>query len=73
MSRTQLNTLDNPVDTAKNKSNEALVALLQDNRTLRIGMLNNPLSGGNRKRLLQIRKIAANYPQVIQREVQTPC
>ena len=72
MSRTQLKALDNPVDTAKNKSNEALVALLQDNRTLRIGMLNNPLSGGNRKRLLQIRKVAANYPQVIQREVQTP-
>jgi diacylglycerol kinase (ATP) len=39
----------------------------------RIGMLNNPLSGGNRKGLQKIRKtVAAMLPEVLQREVQTP-
>lgn len=39
----------------------------------RIGMLNNPLSGGNRKGLHKICKTAASMlPEVLQREVQTP-
>jgi hypothetical protein len=40
---------------------------------LRMGMLNNPLSGGNRKGLQKIRKAAKDMlPGVLQREVQTP-
>ena len=38
----------------------------------RLGVLNNPLSGGNRKGLEAIRKILAAYPQVCHREVLTP-
>lgn len=38
----------------------------------RLGVLNNPLSGGNRKGLGAIRKILASYPQVCHREVLTP-
>jgi diacylglycerol kinase (ATP) len=41
--------------------------------TARIGMLNNSLSGGNRKGLQKIRKTAAAMlPEILQREVQTP-
>ena len=39
---------------------------------LRVGVLNNPLSGGNRKGLGQIKEILAAHPQVLHREVQTP-
>jgi hypothetical protein len=39
---------------------------------LRVGVLNNPLSGGNRKGLGAIKKILAAYPQVCHREVLTP-
>jgi hypothetical protein len=38
----------------------------------RVGVLNNPRSGGNRKGLGAIRKILASYPQVCHREVLTP-
>jgi hypothetical protein len=38
----------------------------------RVGVLNNPLSGGNRKGLGAIKKILAAYPQVCHREVLTP-
>jgi len=42
-------------------------------RSSRIGILNNPLSGGNRKGLEKIREAAAAArPDVLQREVQTP-
>ena len=40
--------------------------------TLRVGVLNNPLSGGNRKGLGQIKKVLAAHQQVLHREVQTP-
>jgi hypothetical protein len=40
---------------------------------VRLAMLNNPLSGGNRKDLQKIRRTAAAMlPEVLQREVQTP-
>ncbi len=39
---------------------------------LRVGVLNNPLSGGNRTGLREVRKILAAHPQVPHREVQTP-
>jgi hypothetical protein len=43
------------------------------NYNLRIGILNNPLSGGNRNGLKKIREAAAAaQPEVLQREVQTP-
>ena len=38
----------------------------------RVGVLNNPLSGGNRKGLGAVRKVLAAYPQVTHREVLTP-
>ena len=38
----------------------------------RVGVLNNPLSGGNRKGLGAIAKVLAAYPQVCHREVLTP-
>ena len=40
--------------------------------TLRVGVLNNPLSGGNRRGLGAVRKVLAAYPQVSHREVLTP-
>jgi hypothetical protein len=40
--------------------------------TLRLGLLNNPLSGGNRNGFEKIRAVAAAQPEVAQREVQTP-
>ncbi len=46
---------------------------MASDRTSRIGILNNPLSGGNRKGLKEIREAAAAaQPEVLQREVQTP-
>ena len=51
----------------------SLQHFLQVNRAVRIGMLNNPLSGGNRNGLQKIRKAAAAaHPEVFQGEVQTP-
>ena len=40
--------------------------------TLRLGLLNNPLSGGNRDGFEKISAVAASQPDVVQREVQTP-
>ena len=60
-------------DTETGASYGSLQHFLQVNRAVRIGLLNNPLSGGNRKGLQKIRKAAAAaHPQVFQREVQTP-
>ena len=42
------------------------------NPSLCIGILHNPLSGGNRNGLKEIRQAAATQPAVLQREVQTP-
>jgi len=50
----------------------SLQHFLHINGAVRIGMLNNPLSGGNRRGLQKIRKAAAAHPEVFQREVQTP-
>ena len=41
-------------------------------RSLRVGVLSNPLSGGNRKGLADVRAILASQSQVSHREVQTP-
>ncbi len=40
--------------------------------TLRVGVLSNPLSGGNRKGMADVRTVLAGQPQVNHREVQTP-
>ena len=59
--------------TATGKSYESLQHFLQANRTVRIGMLNNPLSGGNRNGLQKIRDAVSGVrPEVQQCEVQTP-
>jgi diacylglycerol kinase (ATP) len=55
------------------QSVEPLPDFLRSDRTVRIGMLNNPLSGGNRNGLQKIREAAAAVrPEVLQGEVQTP-
>ena len=60
-------------DSATDKSVESRLRFSPAIRAVRIGMLNNPLSGGNRKGLQEIRKAAAKVrPEVLQREVQTP-
>ena len=41
-------------------------------RKKRVGVLSNPLSGGNRKGLAPVREILASYPDACHREVQTP-
>jgi diacylglycerol kinase family enzyme len=69
-----LHTADiNGTDSANDKSIESGLHSLPTVRAPRIGMLNNPLSGGNRKGLQKIRQAAtAVGPEVLQREVQTP-
>jgi hypothetical protein len=68
------NTADmNGTDNANDKSVESRLRFSPAIRAVRIGMLNNPLSGGNRKGLQKIQKAAATVrPEVLQREVQTP-
>lgn len=41
-------------------------------KPLRVGVLNNPLSGANRRGLGVVREVLAAYPQVSVRDVQTP-
>jgi len=68
------NTADiNEKDNAIDKSVASRLRFSPAIRAVRIGMLNNPLSGGNRKGLQKIQKAAATVqPEVLQREVQTP-
>ena len=67
-------TIDMPrPDSASDKSYGSLQHFLRVNRLVRIGILNNPLSGGNRNGLQKIRDAASGVrPDVLQREVQTP-
>jgi diacylglycerol kinase (ATP) len=52
---------------------ESLLHYPASHPAVRIGLLNNPLSGGNRSGLKNIREAAAAArPEVLQREVQTP-
>jgi diacylglycerol kinase family enzyme len=61
------------LETKTNKSFGSFLPSLADSQSIRIGMLNNPLSGGNRNGLQEIRDAAAAVrPEVLQREVQTP-
>jgi diacylglycerol kinase (ATP) len=41
-------------------------------KTLKVGVLSNPLSGGNRKSLGAIREILSRSPNAVHREVRTP-
>ena len=41
-------------------------------RTLNVGLLSNPLSGGNRKGIGAIRRVVANQANVVHYEVRTP-
>ena len=72
MGNPNLKTFSQLTDSENKKSIEPLADWLQNQCSLSIGMLNNPLSGGNRKRLARICKLAAKYPHVVQRQVQTP-
>jgi hypothetical protein len=51
---------------------EVTPEFLKSGRNPRIGVLVNPLSGGNRSGLAAVRNTIAKYPQVVQSEVQTP-
>ena len=73
MTDTRLTAVRSTAQTRTLKSYEAVPAFRQANPTVRIGMLSNPLSGGNRKGFKQIRQaVAAAGRPVLQREVQTP-
>ena len=54
------------------KATSSFLKILPHGPMLRIGMLSNPLSGGNRKGLEGIRKALTGHPQVIHSEVRTP-
>ena len=51
---------------------EILPDFIKSGKTPKIGVLINPLSGGNLSGLGAIRRLINQYPQVIQRDVQTP-
>ena len=73
MTDTRLTAVRSTAQTRTLKSYEAVPAFRQANPTVRIGILSNPLSGGNRKGFKQIRQaVAAAGRPVLQREVQTP-
>ena len=58
---------------AADKSVGPRTGLLPAGFAVRIGMLNNPMSGGNRKGLQEIRKTARTmHPGILQYEVQNP-
>jgi len=60
-------------ENAADASTESRLRLLHADSAVRIGMLNNPLSGGNRSGLYKIRKTAKTIrPEILQVEVQTP-
>jgi diacylglycerol kinase family enzyme len=54
------------------KSIEMLSDVFKSGKTPKIGILINPYSGGNLNRLGSIRRVINEYPQVVQRDVQTP-
>ena len=56
----------------QNSSEGSLLRVMASRPTHRLGLLNNPLSGGNRNGFEKIRAVAAAQPEVVQREVQTP-
>ncbi len=63
----------NRPDQNNNASLRSPLTFTASNSTLRIGMLHNPLSGGNRNGLKKIREaVAAAQPSALQRDVQTP-
>jgi predicted polyphosphate/ATP-dependent NAD kinase len=45
---------------------------IKSGKTPKIGVLINPLSGGNLNGLGAVRRVINDYPQVIHRDVQTP-
>jgi diacylglycerol kinase (ATP) len=58
-----------PIDAPES---ERISNLLSDVRSIRIGVLSNPLSGGNRNGLSKARDILANKSCVVYQEVRTP-
>ena len=73
MANVRLATNMNRPEQTISQSVEPLSVLLKSDSAIRIGMLSNPLSGGNRKGLLKIREAAAAVrSEVLQEDVQTP-
>ncbi len=54
------------------KTEVCVPAILRPGRVMRIGVLSNPLSGGNRKGIGAIRKVLSEHPEALQSEVETP-
>jgi hypothetical protein len=46
--------------------------MISNNKIQHVGVISNPLSGGNRKGLADIRRILAGHTQALHHEVQTP-
>jgi diacylglycerol kinase (ATP) len=57
---------------ATRKNRVYLPDTFSSDKPLRVGVLNNPLSGANRKGLKTVREVLAAYPQVSENDVQTP-
>jgi diacylglycerol kinase (ATP) len=73
MGNVRLATAMNRPQPKTRQSIERAPVLPGSDSTVRIGILNNPLSGGNRNGLHKIRAAAAAvWPRVLQEEVQTP-
>jgi diacylglycerol kinase (ATP) len=62
---------DEPIPRIVSQS-ENFSSLLSNARSIRLGVMSNPLSGGNRDGLSKARDILANKSRVIYREVRTP-
>ena len=72
MSNLYINTFVGGPVPVEMKHAEFVPEFLKSGRNPRIGVLVNPLSGGNRNGLEAVRKKIAEYPQVVLSEVQTP-
>jgi diacylglycerol kinase (ATP) len=57
---------------ATRKSRVNFCETFSSDKPLRVGVLNNPLSGANRKGLRAVREVLAAYPQISEIDVQTP-
>ncbi len=54
------------------KTEACVPEILRPGRVMRIGVLSNPLSGGNRKGMGAIRKVLSEHPEALRSEVETP-
>jgi hypothetical protein len=67
-----VNTFVGELVSKKDKLSELTPDFIKSGRNPRVGVLINPLSGGNRNGLGAVRNTIAAHPQVVQSDVQTP-